>query len=203
MKLADLNFCKKNLNKGQKRMCNALEFLVRLLLMSVPIYLLIGIGISSIILMPLQSAVASQTAWVLGQMGFTIQQNGIFLSATIINNVDAFHFMINQDCTGWKSLLFVFSLIFAVPGIALRKRLWGLVFGLPIIWIGNLARVVGVVLVEKQYGVQAALMIHDYFWQVGLIALVLGIWLSWLYWVRTRKKKTILERIQEAVKWRT
>ena len=86
-------------------------------------------------------------------------------------------------------------MLFAVPGIALRKRLWGLVFGLPTVWIGNIGRVVGVVLAEDAYGKAAALMIHDYLWQLGLIALVLGIWAVWMYWARRSSKKTLLERV--------
>ena len=121
--------------------------------------------------------------------------NDFILSSTYQGAGQPFIFMINEDCTGWKSMLFLFALIFSVPGIALKKRLFGLVIGIPLIWIGNIARIVGVVLAQESYGVQTALIIHDYLWQLGLIAIVIIIWVVWLSWAR-KQKKGILNRIK-------
>jgi len=187
----------KRLNRTQKRLWSGLEFLVRLLLLSIPLYLVIGLGISGSVLGPLQAAVAGQSALVLKGMGFQVQHSGVFITTIAGSDAEPFYFMINQDCTGWKSMLFLFALLFAVPGIALRKRLWGLIFGLPSIWLGNLGRVIGVVLAEDAYGKAMALMIHDYLWQLGLIALVVGIWVIWMYWAKRTSKKTFLERLKE------
>jgi exosortase/archaeosortase family protein len=147
----------------------------------------------------MQETVAMQSAWVLESMGFSAYQQGEFITVSEKVRVpehgpgtgsrEPFYFMINQDCTGWKSMLFLFALIFAVPGVMLGRRLWGLLFGLVVIWVGNIARVVGVVLAERAHGVQAAMLIHDYLWQAGLIALVLGLWLIWMAWVRRERRK--------------
>jgi exosortase/archaeosortase family protein len=91
-----------------------------------------------------------------------------------------FSFYLNEDCTAWKSILFLFALIFAVPAISLRKRLVGLGLGIPILWLGNQARILGVVLTERATNVQFAIFTHDYFWRVFLIFLVLGLWLAWM-----------------------
>jgi exosortase/archaeosortase family protein len=190
----------KKLDNRQQRLWSAFEFLVRLLVLSIPLYLIIGVGLSGTLLSPLQSAVVEQSAWVLERMGFEVQYSDVFVTSSSSPAAEPFNFMINEDCTGWKSMLFLFALLFAVPGIALGKRLWGLVFGLPAIWVGNLARVVGVVLAEQAYGVEAALIIHDYLWQAGLIALVLGIWMAWLGLAR-EKRKTAMEKLKEVIRW--
>jgi len=193
----------RKLNKRQQKLWHMLGFLVRLLVLAIPLYLVIGllsIGANAP-MQAMQVTVASQSAWLLESMGFQITQDGSFIEATGPGAMQPFHFFINEDCTGWKSMLFLFALMFAVPGVALRRRLWGLVFGLPAIWLVNLVRVVGVVLSERVYGVQTAMVIHDYGWQFGLIVLVLGLWLLWLRWVRSEeKKRTPWARMKSKVK---
>jgi len=174
----------KKLNSRQQGLLSALEFLVRLLLLSIPLYVIIGLGIN---LIALQVAVAGQSGYILQAMGFHVVQNGPFITSSIPGG-GPFHFLINEDCTGWKSMLFLFALIFAVPGIAMRKRLIGLAIGLPVIWLGNLARVVGVVLAERAYGAENALLLHDYLWQMGMVALVLIIWMAWMRFARARAR---------------
>ena len=83
-------------------------------------------------------------------------------------------------------MLFLFALIFAVPAISLRKRILGLIIGIPIIWLGNLGRVAGVVLAQGAWGREGAMLIHDWLFQAGLVTLVLGIWLAWLLWAKNR-----------------
>lgn len=170
------------LTGSQKRLLNILVFLIRLLILSIPLYLVLVFAVD---LSPLQDAVATQSACVLRAMGYNVFQQGYQL--IVGNAMDNFYFMINEDCTGWKSMLFLFALIFAVPGIQLKKRLIGLVIGIPIIWIGNLMRVVGVVLAERAWGLDYALMLHDYGYRLGLVALVLVVWIVWLKLSRSEK----------------
>ena len=110
-------FWKSGLSPGQKRMLGVLEFLVRVCLLALPLYLVIWLGID---LYPLQAAVASQAAWLLQAAGYHVVRDGTGLT------VGSFQFFIIPDCTGWKSMLFLFALVFAVPGISMRKRFWGL-----------------------------------------------------------------------------
>ncbi|RLI95893.1 MAG: hypothetical protein DRO99_05250 [Candidatus Aenigmatarchaeota archaeon] len=174
-------------------MIRTLEFLVRLLILALPLYLILGLGIS---LLPMQIATGNQSRWVLDNMGFRTQQDGAFIA--VEDNVKPpFYFYLNDDCTGWKSMLFLFALIFAVPGVMMSRRLWGLAAGIPVIWAGNIARVVAVVVSERVYGLETAMLIHDYLWQIGLIVLVLTIWTIWLSWVRREQRKhTLLGRLK-------
>lgn len=177
-----------------QRLVPTLHFLLRLLILATPLYLTLALSID---LFPLQYATASQTAAALRDLGYTVSQDGALLSAALPGN-SPFHFFISEDSTAWKSFLLYFAFLFAVPAVALRKRLIGLALGLPALWLGNFARVLAIVFVETAYGVQAALFTHDYLWRFGLVCLVLGIWALWLRWVlparpraapRSRQKK--------------
>lgn len=185
----------RRLNRRQHRLWQTLEFLARLIILSLPLYLIIGLGVS---LYPLQLAAAGQSGWILDAMGYSVRQEGAYLTVSGGGPVQDFPFYVNEDCTAWKSMLFLFALILAVPATTLglghrpsqtavwRRRGLGLLVGIPVIWLGNLGRVVGVVLAERSYGVETALLIHDYWWQFGLIALVLVIWAGWLFYARRK-----------------
>lgn len=168
-------FPRARLTQGQARMMRVLEFLVRVCVLALPLYLVMWLGLD---LYPIQLAVASQSDWILQAMGYQVARDGAGLTA------NGFGFFIIPDCTGWKSMLFLFALVLAVPGVSLRKRAWGIALGLPLVWLGNLARVVGVVAAQGAWGTDAALVIHDWLFQAGLVALVLGIWTAWLMWVK-------------------
>lgn len=168
------------LTPGQARMLRALEFLVRVTILSLPLYMVIWLGID---LHVLQSAASGQAAWILQVLGFSLTHQG-----TSISLENGFRFFIIPDCTGWKSMLFLFALIFAVPLVSLRKRLAGLAVGLPLIWIGNLLRIVSVVSLQGIWGTEAALFMHDTVFQAGLIAAVLITWLAWLLWAKDSLK---------------
>lgn len=151
-----------------------LDFFVRLMVFALPLYAILFAAN----LLPLQLLVASQSHWLLEGLGFVVAQEGTLLTA------NGFSFFISPDSTGWKSLLFAGALIMAVPGIARKKKIWGLALGLPAVYAGNLVRVLGIVLIEQSYGVGAAMVAHDWLWRFGLIALVLGVWGLWLWWAK-------------------
>ena len=161
----------KALTKRQERLYHLLLFLVRLLLFSVPLYLIIDFGLN---LSGLQQVTVSWTMGILATLGLPVTAENFLV---IIGGSTPFRFIISEDCTAWKSMLFFLALVFAVPQG--RRRLWALL-GLPVIWFGNLARIVGAVLIQQAFGTPAALLAHDIFWKLGMVALVLGLWWLWL-----------------------
>jgi exosortase/archaeosortase family protein len=138
-----------------------------------PLWIIIWLGLS---LAPLQQAVTGHVVLMLRIIGTGAASNGFLITA----GQGGFSFYIGEDCTGWKSTICYFALISATLGVSLRKRLYGLLAGLPVIYAGNLARIMAVVFIEHGYGMEAALLFHDWLWQAGLIALVLTMWLLWL-----------------------
>jgi len=162
------------LTRDQQRFWDTFVFLVKVIILSIPLYLII---IFSINLAPLQQLDGSVSSAILRVMGYAVQQDGTYIT---VGAQKPFSFYLTEDCTAWKSVLFLFALVFAVTAVSLRKRLVGLGLGIPILWLGNQARILGVVLTERATNVQFAMFTHDYFWRVFLVFLVLGLWLAWM-----------------------
>jgi exosortase/archaeosortase family protein len=164
---------KLKLTKKQKRLWQTLVFLLKILAFAAPLYFtLFYVDLSA-----LQEIVSQNAVLIFRSLGFDAAKDGFLLS------VNGFSFVISQDCTGWKSMLFLTALIVAVPAVHWKKRAIGLAIGLPLLWFGNLLRILLIVFVGIVYGYEVAELIHAYLWQLGLISLVIGIWLTWLWWV--------------------
>ncbi|MFH1978202.1 MAG: archaeosortase/exosortase family protein [Candidatus Aenigmatarchaeota archaeon] len=167
----------KKMEKHNPQMWKTLIFFSRLVVLSIPVYLVITLGVDLIVL---QNTVADNSYLMFKYTGFAVAKEGPALTVGLDDETrQPFYFIISEDSTGWKSLLFFGALLLAVPEIHNRKRMWGLIIGLPVIWIGNLVRIYVIVMVERSYGFQAAAITHDYLWQVGLMILVLATWLLW------------------------
>jgi exosortase/archaeosortase family protein len=162
-----------SLDRREQRLWLTMQFFARLLALSVPLYLVMAF----LDLSALQHAAASGVAWVLQAAGWQVAQEGALLAA---GSGVQFHFLVGADCTAWKSMVFLFALLFAVPGAAPRKRLLGLVIGLPVVWLANIGRIAGIVAAHSAYGAEAAMLAHDVLWQFGLVVLVLAVWGVWL-----------------------
>ncbi|MCX6817995.1 MAG: archaeosortase/exosortase family protein [Candidatus Aenigmarchaeota archaeon] len=164
---------KVRLDQTQKRLLETLLFLIKILVFSIPLYVIMQL---QNILLPLQEIVSANVVSLLQLFGFSAYRSGFLIAA------DGIAFIVSEDCTGWKSMLLLAALVCAVPRIAWKRRFAGIAAGLMVIYLGNLARIMVVVLVWKAYGIGTANLIHDIFWQFGLIALVLLTWVAWLVW---------------------
>jgi len=174
------------LNRENKQLYKTMIFLWRLMLLSIPLYVVLTFAID---LGFLQNIVATQSFWMLSFTGLTVAQDGPSLTVGLDDEYQQpFYFIISEDSTGWKSLLFFTALVIAVPEIHNRKRIIGLCL-LPAVWIGNLFRIWIIVMIERSYGFEAAMIAHDYLWRVGLIVLVVGLWLLWLKYVKPISNK--------------
>ena len=188
---------KVRLDQRQKRLLETLVFLIKILVFAIPLYVIMQL---QSILLPLQGIVSANVVTLLQLFGFETYRNG-FLIAT-----DGIAFIVSEDCTGWKSMLLLAALVCAVPRVAWQKRLAGIAGGLVIIYLGNLVRIMAVVLVWKACGIGTANLIHDIFWQFGLIALVLLTWMAWLIWTGKIKcplcacKATLIKRPRKLIK---
>lgn len=181
---------KMKLDKGQKRLFETLVFLLKVLAFAIPLYLIMHF---QNVLFPLQELVSQNVQAVLQAFGFTVSRDGFLIRAN-----DTF-FFISEDCTGWKSMLLLTALICAVPRVVMKKRLAGLAGGVAALYIGNLARILLMILAWQAYGFAFAIMLHNYMWQAGLISLVLVIWFLWLAWTG-KLEKTLLKRLHKLIK---
>lgn len=162
------------LTKKQKMMWKTTQFLIRLTLFSTPLYVILWLNPS---MTPVQNVVADHAAWLLNLLGFEVMRDNLILG---VGTENPFLFYIGPDCIGWKSMLCFIALIFATLDARMKKRIMGIVIGIPIIYLGNLFRIMIVVLIERNFGLEAAMVFHDWLWQAGLITLVIMLWLIWL-----------------------
>jgi exosortase/archaeosortase family protein len=179
-RLSKLGIFRLGMTPQQEKLWETFLFLIKVLVLSIPLYMII---IFSMSLYPLQALDASVSSGILRVLGYQVLQEGAYLT---VGTGNPFSFFLTEDCTAWKSFLFLFALIFAVPKVPLRGRLSGLGLGIPVLWLGNQARIVGVVLTEQATNVQFAMLTHDYFWRIFLVFLVLGVWLAWMRYPHLR-----------------
>ena len=173
----------KKLTKKQEKQWDILMFLFRLLILSIPLYVILSF---ENIFYFAQVINATITSFILNGMGIYTLQGGAML--TIVDPNSPFRFIITEDCTGWKSIMFLFALIFAVKGPKFKHRITGFLGGTLIILVANVARILGTVFAERAWGVNTALMVHDYLFRFGLIVLVLLLWTGWLWLLYLNKK---------------
>ena len=171
------------LTKKQKEMLSVLSFLVKMLILVIPIYVVLYFGIS---LYPLQETVLNQSVFIFDVSGFRPERDGFLIT---VNNTHEFGFAVSEDCTPWKSIWLLISLMIAVPGIGIGRRILGMVAGSVILWAGNLARIFYIVWTEQFVGYDFAMFVHDYFWKAFLVVLVLLIWIIWLQWNDKLKRR--------------
>jgi len=100
------------LTQGQKKLWGLLQFLTRLSVLAIPLYIILEFGVN---LYSWQLAVADHMYWAFTSWGFPITQEGILFK---LGGASPFAFIISEDCIAWKSMLFFFALVFAVPKIA-------------------------------------------------------------------------------------
>jgi len=170
------------LTRPQKKMLASLIFLIKFTALALPLYLIIWLNVS---LLPMQVLVSDHVSFLLGLLGYDVVRDGLIITA---GSENPFIFYIGEDCTGWKSMLCFLALVLATPHVRLRKRLAGLAAGLPVIYLGNLSRIVAVVFIQRSYGDAAARLFHDWLWQAGLISIVLLAWIAWLKWDGVRER---------------
>jgi len=151
---------------------DTLLFLVRFTVLAAPVYLLLWQGWDPVWLRSINATISSH---VLNLAGLETASSGTFLSAPSIL-VD-----VSVDSTGWKSMIAVIALILATLNEDRRKRLYGIVAGVGIVFFGNIGRITSMVYAVEVLGVEYE-FIHTFLWRWGLTFLVFGYWALWLQW---------------------
>lgn len=170
------------LNKTQKEMLSVLVFLIKMIFLSLPIYFILFYNVS---LYPLQETVIQQSIGILDFFSYNPVREGFMIT---VNSSHYFSFLISEDCTPWKTIWLIISLMIAVPKIRISRRLIGMAIGASILWVGNIFRIIFIVWVEQNISFSLAMLIHDYLWKTMLILTVIAIWLSWLSWNNKLRK---------------
>lgn len=173
---------KQNLNK--EKLLPAIFFLVKLNLLSIPLYLAIYLNFSYL---PLQIFVASLTAGSFRILGYEFSQNENFLTTFTDNKF--LQVEVSWDSVGWKSVYALAALIIATPRIVFHKKLRFLIFALPAIFLVNLLRIFSTIYLSLVYGLEYFDFLHTTLWRISIIGVVLAFWLVFLQ----REKHNILK----------
>jgi len=157
------------------------------------IYFLVNLGIAAIVysfitgeLFGIVEAMMTVTA---KSEGFIL---GIFSSQVAVGNYSVtfsgFTVRIIEECTGIYEILIFIAAVVAFP-TTLKKKGIGLAFGIPLMYIFNVVRILALILVGRyHYGIFE--FMHLYFWQVTLILMITSVWVLWILKVVNREKAT-------------
>lgn len=116
-------------------------------------------------------------------LGFTLSLLGV---KAIVQGEDvllgSFALRIVEECTAVFASLIYVSCVLAYPA-SLKAKLLGIGFGIPVIQVINLVRLVVLSLTGLYYpGVFE--FVHTYIWQSIFIMFVIAVWLVWLEWLK-------------------
>ena len=167
----------KGLQKKIEKRKETLFFLIKLLLLSIPLYIVMWFCDLSF----LQGIVTRTIFYFLKLAGASVKMEGFALL------FKDFFFMISKDCTGWKGMMFLGALILSTKA-SWRKRLAGLSVGVPAFFSFNLLRI----LIMVWIGLKDKTMffiLHDILWQFSMVAVVILLWMMWIKMGSDNEKK--------------
>ena len=166
----------KKFTESQLNMWNTLIFLTRFSLLAIPLHLIIWSGYDFSHIITITSYFTSKILSILGTDFFRIE-NTFFINTTAGGLLIA---DVIKDCSGWKSLLALFSLIAATRYSTMKAKSIGIVIGTAIIFIGNIIRLATTFHLTYLKGLEIFDITHNMLWQGGLIILVIASWWIWL-----------------------
>jgi len=84
-----------------------------------------------------------------------------------------------EECTGTYEMIIFAGAVLAFPARRLRK-IWGILFGVPVLFAINIIRMWLLALVQAHGSHQLFEFMHVYFWQATLILMILGVFILWI-----------------------
>ncbi len=163
------------LDSRQKALWNVLVFLLRFLALALPFHVLLWLNFDAHFLQVFTARSVSVLLSV-----FNVQHTSFDIFLVIPLEDVQWTIEIIKDCVGWKSFLAVCGLVFAVRGVGFQRRIIGVLFALPLIYVGNVVRIFSSIYLTRIFGYASFEVIHGILWQGGMIALILAIWIFWL-----------------------
>jgi archaeosortase B (VPXXXP-CTERM-specific) len=109
---------------------------------------------------------------VLNFLGMETQVKQQFLT------LENFGIEVVVECTGLHEIFIFLAAILAYPA-NLKKKFWGVLLGIPFIFLVNIVRMVFITAISN-YKPSAFQFLHLYFWQVTLIMIILCAWILWI-----------------------
>ena len=92
---------------------------------------------------------------------------------------------IGPDCTGLTIAAILVALVLAYP-VKPSSKLIGIFAGVAVVLVANLVRLVAVAYISPVPD-RYFLFAHDFLFQVGMVAVTVGVWVAWLSFARARE----------------
>ncbi len=184
------------LSKKNKKRILTLEFLTRLMILAIPLYIVMYGNISLYFIEdPLANIVTSmlKTSGVETTRTNGYETNGLLMPVLQISGFEK-GIGIARACTGYRSLFALIALIFAVPRIKIRKKLNAIIVFTPILMITNIIRIYTTLLIGSKIGIRSFEFVHTFLWRETLIFLIILLWVIWLAWVKNVRIMQILRK---------
>jgi exosortase H (IPTLxxWG-CTERM-specific) len=125
---------------------------------------------------PLETLAARLTAGLVHALG-----TEALLAGTVVYHPAGFAFQVSRGCLGIVPLALLATGIAAYPAPG-RRKLWGLLWGLPALAVLNLVRLAQLFVTGVRWP-GAFDVAHEVVWQAIVVLATLGIWLAWVRWV--------------------
>ena len=142
------------------------------------LYVLLYVGMQKLVAVGAIAPLLSVTA---GALGACSRATG--LSATTVG-ADVFlatrTLRIDLGCTALPLMIVYTALVLAYP-LPWRRKVIGLLVGLPALAAANFVRLVAVAQLSGRLGQDAFLFVHDYMFQIGMVAVVIALWGGYLW----------------------
>lgn len=100
---------------------------------------------------------------------------------SVIRHASGFAYEIYYRCTGILPVVCLAVAILAYPKYSPRRKLVGLGLGLPLLLLLNILRLLHLFFVGI-YSPRFVDLAHSVLWESGIIAAVVGFWLTWINW---------------------
>ena len=162
--------------RNEKLLKETLQFILVLLVFGILLSLLQPILAQGI----MQNTVASQTSFFLNLFGVDSRAINTMI---LMPGVKA---VIIPECVGLYGIFAVIALFVATPKIDKKKKMYGLLWALPSIYVINLLRLSTSFYTAYAYGIQSYLLVHDILWKTLLLV---SSFLLWAIWFRKNKEK--------------
>ncbi len=146
-----------------------LIFLIKLLVLSIPLYLILWFNVD---LSFLQEVITKLLYSFLIFSGVEVKRNGFALV------LDRFFVYVSKDCTGWKGMLFLSALILSTKS-SLKQKLLGFVIHIPSFFSFNMLRILLLLFLGSQSR-ELFYMLHNFLWQISMVGVVLILWAMWI-----------------------
>lgn len=166
----------KELSDEQKKYGFILDFIIRFIILALPFYYIRSCNYDFEFFRIFVTKHTYYLAKLLGTSVELVSDTSIFITTQPKNvQID-----IIADCVGWKSALAFCALVCALPAVSVKKRLKGILAGLPIIYIANIIRLSLLAKIVSSYGTDAFDIWHTFFFREGLVVLIFLLWVFWV-----------------------